>query len=302
LHDVHGIVPLDKPAGLTSNAALQRTKRLFRARKAGHTGSLDPLATGMLPICFGEATKVSAFLLDAEKTYRVVCRLGVATDTGDADGKVLERRTDPAPGREAVAAAAAGLLGEIEQVPPMYSALKRGGRRLYELARKGVTVDREARRVRVSALEVERYEWPELEFVVACSKGTYVRSLVIDLAAALGTLGHVTALRRLAVGPFREADLISLDALEALAAEGESALDGALLPIDRALADWPSATLEAEAARRFAHGQPVAAEASTPAGRVRVYAADRLLGIGEVTVDRQLLPRRVLSADRDAVD
>lgn len=292
--DVHGILPLDKPQGLTSNRALQRVKHLFGARKAGHTGSLDPLATGMLPICFGAATKISGLLLDAEKTYRVVGRLGVATDTGDADGTVVERHEREPVAATDVTAAAARFLGEIEQVPPMYSALKHGGRRLYELARQGVTVERAARRVRITELTVTRYEWPELELTVTCSKGTYIRSLVIDLAAALGTVGHVTALRRLAVGPFEEADLLSLESLEALAAEGEEALDRVLLPIDHALHGWPSVELETEAGARFLHGQAVPAEASWPPGAVRVYAGGELLGLGEIGANRALAPKRML--------
>jgi tRNA pseudouridine55 synthase len=292
---VSGILLLDKPAGLTSNQALQRVKRLYQAAKAGHTGSLDPLATGMLPICLGSATKVSQFLLDASKTYRVVSRLGVATDSGDADGAVTEERPAPVPDAQTLAAALARFRGEIEQVPPMYSALKQDGQRLYRLARRGLEVEREPRRVTIHSLELDAYDWPELAFTVTCSKGTYVRALVVDIAAAAGTVGHVTALRRLAVAPFAASEMRTLDALEArLDAGGFEAIDEWLLPTDNALAAWPGLTLQAEQAERLKHGQSVAAEPAWPTGRVRMYGPrGAFVGVGEVLAEGRLVGRRI---------
>jgi tRNA pseudouridine55 synthase len=292
--DVTGIVLLDKPAGITSNQALQRVKRLFGAAKAGHTGSLDPLATGMLPICLGEATKVSGLLLDAAKSYRVTAALGAATDTCDADGTVVERRPAPEIEASGIEAALAGFVGEIEQVPPMYSALKHKGRRLYELARRGEEVEREARRVTIYAIELEAVDWPVLEFRVDCSKGTYVRTLVVDLAARLGTVGHVRALRRLAVAPYAQSQMRDIADLEALAAEGWDRLDATLLPPDGALCAWPAIELDVEAALRLRQGQWLASDPARAPGRVRLYGEDgAFLGVGEVLATGELRPRRL---------
>jgi tRNA pseudouridine55 synthase len=293
--DVRGVLLLDKPRGLTSNGALQRVKRIYDAAKAGHTGSLDPLATGMLPICFGAATRLGGYLLDASKSYRVTARLGTATDTDDADGVVVATREAPIPDESEVRAVLARFTGEIEQVPPMYSALKRDGVPLYRLARRGLTVERAARRVTIDVLTFERYAWPELELSLHCSKGTYVRTLVVDVAAALGTLGHVIELRRLAVEPFKGEQMASLAALEDLAARDDrAALDALLLPADSALPDWPSVRLGPDAADRLSHGQAVAADPAWPLGRAKVYGEPRdLLAIAEVTADGRLVPQRV---------
>jgi tRNA pseudouridine55 synthase len=293
--DVRGVLLLDKPRGITSNHALQRVKRIYDAAKAGHTGSLDPLATGMLPICFGTATRLGGYLLDARKSYAVTACLGVATDTQDADGEVLETRESPVPAADEVQAALARFVGPIEQVPPMYSALKRGGVPLYQLARRGETVERAPRAVTIEAISFESYEWPELRFAVRCSKGTYVRTLVVDVAAALGTLGHVRALRRVAVEPFIAGQMTTFDELEALEGAGDRAgLDRLLLPADSALPDWPSAMLDADAADRLGHGQAVAADPAWPLGPTKIYRAPgELLAIGEVTADGRLVPRRV---------
>ena len=294
---IDGVLLLDKPPGLTSNHALQRVKRLYRAAKAGHAGSLDPLATGMLPICFGSATSICAYLLDSRKSYRVTACLGVATDTGDADGTAIERSDAPAPDEPRVATALRGFEGPIEQVPPMYSALKRDGVPLYRLARRGIEVPRAARRVLIEAIALEGYRWPELRFAVRCSKGTYVRTLVTDLAAALGTVGHVRELRRLEVEPFREDGMITLAVLEERAREaGSEALDGLLLPPDAALSGWPTVQLDKTAAVRLGHGQAVPADAAWPLGRVRVYVEPHeFVAIGEVTAQRRLVPRRVFA-------
>lgn len=291
--DVRGVLLLDKPRGLTSNQALQRAKRLFGAAKAGHTGSLDPLATGMLPVCFGRATKLSGYLLGAEKTYAVTAELGVATDTGDADGTMTGRSDVPPPAPERVSEVLRSFVGEYEQVPPMYSALKRDGRRLYDLARRGIVVEREARTVRIDSLELERYAWPEFSLSVTCSKGTYVRTLVMDIAEALGTLGHVTELRRLAVGPFAPDGMVDFEALERAAAEGQTALDRLLLPMDSAFADRPTVALAPEAALALAHGRRLA-DPAWPRGLVRLYSAEGVfLGVGEVSADGELATRRL---------
>lgn len=293
--DVRGILLLDKPAGLTSNRALQRAKRLYQAAKAGHTGSLDPLATGMLPICFGAATKLSGYLLGAGKTYAVTAALGVATDTGDADGNVTERSAAPAPSLAQVRAVLASFVGESEQVPPMYSALKQQGRRLYDLARQGVAVERAPRRVQIHSLELDRYTWPELAFTASCSKGTYVRSLVVDIAAALGTLGHVTALRRLAVGPFRAEDMVDFEALERAAAGGQEALDGLLRPMDSVLGERPAVTLSAAGERVLRDGGRVEAP-PLPGGLVRLYAPEgRFIGVGEICAEGELAAHRLFA-------
>src|SRR5262245_31979166 len=280
---------------MTSNRALQSVKHLFQAAKAGHTGSLDPLATGMLPICFGAATSVCGYLLDSSKAYRVVATLGAATDTGDADGTVVATSEVEPADEGSVVSALQRFEGTIEQVPPMYSALKQEGVRLYELARRGVSVPRPARTVVIERLRLESYRWPELAFTARCSKGTYVRSLVEDLAAALGTLGHVRELRRLYVDPFADEPMVEIAALEASAAEGGlAALDRYLLPLDRALPTWPVVPVSADGADRLAHGQALAAEPDWPLGRVRVYAPPgELLALGEVSPDRRLLPLRV---------
>lgn len=295
---VNGVLLLDKPVGLTSNAALQRVKRLFRAAKAGHTGSLDPLASGLLPLCLGEATKVSGWLLDADKEYLVGCRFGSRTDTADADGTVIE--TGPLPDRDpaAIERALAGLTGEVDQVPPMYSALKQGGKRLYELARAGTTVERPPRRITVH--EFEAVEWQDdglLSLRVRCSKGTYVRTLVEDLGRALGSFAHVAWLRRTAVGPYRiDETAHTPEALEqALAAGGEAGLDALLLPVDSALSAWPRVDLGTDAAFFLCQGQPVMVPRAPLDRMLRLYGpGDRFLGVGSVQDDGRVAPKRLL--------
>jgi tRNA pseudouridine55 synthase len=294
---VFGLLLLDKPAGISSNRALQRAKGLFSAAKAGHTGSLDPLATGMLPIFFGAATRLASYMLEARKTYRVTATLGIATTTGDAEGATTEDRSHESPlDADRIAAVAARFIGEIEQVPPMYSALKREGVPLYRLARSGIEVERKPRRVVIEQLVVDRYEWPALDFHVRCSKGTYVRTLVEDLAKAAGTVGHVASLRRLVVDPFdfQVQGMQTFEALEAAARDGLEALDRLLLPADAALPSWPAAELDPAAVAQLARGQAVAAQPAWPCGQVKVYgAAGQFIAIGVVTEDRRLAPTRV---------
>jgi tRNA pseudouridine55 synthase len=289
-----GIVLVDKPSGLTSNRVLQRVKRLFRAQKAGHTGTLDPMATGMLPICFGAATKVSGLMLGSSKRYRVTAKLGVATDTGDATGEVTGRHEGPPVTAEALETAAAGFVGPSLQVPPMYSAVKHEGRRLYELARQGKEVEREPREIKIYALDIERYAWPEVTFSVHCSKGTYVRTLVTDLATKLGTLAHVTALRRLAVDPFAESQMVSLESLEQAAEEGLDSLDRWLLGADAALVDMPAVEVTEAECEALRHGQAIPAAAGTPEGPFRIYDADgRFVGLGGRSASGMLKPTRI---------
>lgn len=297
-----GLLLLNKPPGLTSNQALQKVKRLLNARKAGHTGSLDPAATGMLPLCFGEATKVCAYLLEADKSYRVTARLGEATDTGDADGDVIETRSVPELSNEDWKEIFASFTGEIEQVPPMYSALKKEGKRLYELARQGQVVDREARKVRIHELQLLEARGSRLVFRVRCSKGTYVRTLVEDLAKAAGTVAHTAALHRETVGAFAAEDMLDMVSAERIAAAGPEALRERLMPADRALQQWPEKRIGPEAARRFNDGQSIivgAADGNGKSGPVRVYAGHNgFLGVGELTGDGMLMPRRIFRAGR----
>jgi len=293
--DVFGLLLLDKPPGASSNQALQRVRRLYDAAKAGHGGSLDPLATGMLPIFFGAATRLAGYLLDARKAYRVTARFGTATDTGDAEGAVIEERAVAPLDEAAVAAALPGFHGEIEQVPPMYSALKRGGVPLYRLARRGLEVARERRRVTIDEVAIEDFRWPDVTLRVRCSKGTYVRTFVEDLARGLGTVAHVAALRRLWVEPFEGASMRSLPEIEACAeAEGQAGLDAWLLPADSALVGWASVRLDASEAARLAQGQALPAQAGWPQGKVKVYGPEEeFLAIGTVTAEAGLAPERV---------
>ncbi len=290
---VDGLLLLNKPAGITSNGALQKVKRLLGVRKAGHTGSLDPAATGMLPLCFGEATKVCAFLLDADKAYRVVARLGAATDTGDADGTVIREADVPALTADEWRQVLDRFVGNIEQVPPMYSALKKEGKRLYELAREGKTVEREPRPVTIHAITLLESHANRLVFRVRCSKGTYVRTLVEDIAAAAGTVAFTANLHRETVGDFAAKDMISLADAETLAAEGREGLVRALLPVDRALDGLDQAIVSEPEMTRFLNGQAVG-PARVSSGLVRVYGPQsRFLGIAESGPHGELSPRRV---------
>ena len=291
---VDGLLLLNKPSGLTSNQALQKVKRLLNARKAGHTGSLDPSATGMLPLCFGEATKVCAFLLDADKTYRVTARLGIATDTGDADGSEIRVAEVPELSAEKWQELLDSFLGESMQVPPMYSALKKDGKRLYELARKGVTVEREPRPVRIDDINLLEIAGNRLIFRVHCSKGTYIRVLVEDLAAKAGTVAHTAHLHRETVAGFEAADMHDLRTVEEAARDDLRLLREQLLPPDSALQSMAAVKLDENGGDRFCVGQEVSVDIQGSTGLVRVYAAaDEFIGVGELSGDGGLAPKRV---------
>lgn len=289
---IDGVLLLDKPAGMTSNAALQKAKWLLNAAKAGHTGTLDPMATGLLPICFGEATKFAGELLTAGKRYAATVRLGVRTDTADAEGRVLETRPVTVT-REQLEAVLAGFRGDILQVPPMHSALKRAGRPLYEYARQGIELERTPRAVTIYALDVSMFGGDCVMLDVDCSKGTYIRALAQDIGEALGCGGHLTALRRTRIGSLHLENAVTLDALEALPTESRHAL---LQPADTLLAALPRLDLDEAAAQRFGHGQAVRAGQEPVAGQLRVYAADgRLLGLGRVAADGLVAPARLVA-------
>jgi tRNA pseudouridine55 synthase len=292
---VDGILLLDKPTGITSNRALQIAKRIFNARKAGHTGSLDPLASGMLPLCFGQATKASGWLLDADKEYEVEGLIGVRTDTADADGKIIETHDKASITAEELDLAMEAHRGELSQIPPMYSALKKDGRRLYELAREGIEVEREPRQICVHELEVVRFDATRPALRVRCSKGTYVRSLVETIAEHMGTVAHVVALRRTNVGGFAGQGMVSMDQLEAI--EGDhTALDALLLPADEALMAFPEARLNASEAFYLQNGHAVGHVAPDIDGIVRVYDQnDVFIGLGEVQEDGQVAPKRLFT-------
>lgn len=305
--EVDGILLLDKPPGVSSNAALQQARRLFRALKAGHAGSLDPLASGLLPVCFGQATKVCGQLLESDKTYQVVAKLGERTNTADAEGEITERQPVPSLTQAAIAQALSRFLGEQTQVPPMYSALKHEGQRLYELARKGETVERAPRPIRIDRFELVGQGFdPQngtLSLEVDCSKGAYIRTLVEDLALALKTVGHVTALRRLRVAAFGDAPLQTMAELEATAAGGEQALLERLLPIDHVFSTLPRQVVDSAGEGHLLHGRRTWAEPSPgsppasglPAGtKVRVYGPGaRFLGLAERQADGALQPLRL---------
>lgn len=292
---VNGVLVLDKPRGMSSNAALQKVRWLLNAEKAGHTGSLDPLATGVLPLCFGEATKFSQFLLDADKAYDTVLQLGVTTTTADAEGEVLERR-EVTSGQAELEAVLPRFTGSIKQVPPMYSALKKDGQPLYKLARAGEVVEREPRSVTIHRLQLLALDADRASLHVACSKGTYVRTLAEDIGAALGCGAHVAELRRTQAGPFSLPQAITLAQLEeAFEAGGNEALDAFLLPVDSGLQDWPQVHLSEHSAYYWLHGQPVRAPGVPAFGSVRVYDHQgQFIGIGDMTDDARVAPRRLI--------
>jgi tRNA pseudouridine55 synthase len=293
--DISGILLLDKAAGASSNQALQTAKRLYQAAKAGHTGNLDVPAEGLLPICFGEATKLCAYLLDADKRYRAEITLGVATTTGDAEGRITRTGEVAGIDRARVERAVEAFRGEIEQLPPMHSALKYHGERLYRLARRGIEVPRQTRRVVIHAIAVTHVEGARVGLDVHCSKGTYIRALADDIGQALGCGAHLSRLRRLSVGPFDVARAYTMEALREKAASGAGALDALLEPMDVALPRAPRIDLTGDACYYLRHGQPVQVPRAPTRGIVRLYdPAARFVGIGEVQDDGRIAPRRLL--------
>ncbi len=295
---VDGIVLLDKPSGRTSNDALQEVKRVFRARKAGHTGSLDPLANGLLPICLGEATKVSSFLLDADKRYSLRARFGERTTTADAEGEVVATRSTAGIDEQSVRELLPAFCGHQHQIPPMYSAIKRHGKPLYKLARKGIEVEREPRAIDVFEFVLTGRDGDEYSFDLHCSKGTYVRTLVEDIGERLGCGAHVCALRRTGVGVFQAPEHagVTLDALHAAAREGPAALDAYRLPLDTALASWPGVTLSPDMVFYVRQGQAVQVPNAPASGYLRLYARDgTFVGMGRVQDDGKVAPKRLLA-------
>jgi tRNA pseudouridine55 synthase len=296
--NVTGILLLDKPLGLTSNDALQRVKRLYQAAKAGHTGSLDPLATGLLPCCLGDATKFSAFLLDADKRYRVRVRLGVTTTTADAEGEVVETLPLIGIDETRVRAVLSGFLGLIDQLPPMYSAVKHQGQRLYKLARQGIEVERQTRQIEIFTLDLLACDFPEIELDVHCSKGTYVRTLAEEIGRELGCGGHVSQLRRTGVGPYAEPaePFVMLDQVAAMADdETPQRLDALLLPLDSALGHWPAVKLSADAAFYLGQGQAVLIPQAPTEGLVRLYdTSSHFVGVGTILEDGKVQPKRLI--------
>lgn len=308
---VDGVLLLDKPRGMGSNEALVRVRRLLNARKGGHGGTLDPMASGLLPLLFGEATKFAHDSLDADKTYLAELTLGTVTDTGDAEGRTIERR-EVRCDETAFRAAAAAFVGEIEQVPPMHSALKRDGRPLYEYARAGITVERRARRVTIHSIDVLDFALPRARFRVSCSKGTYVRVLAVDIGERLGCGAHLSALRRERVGALDVADAITPEALESLDPAERIAR---LSPVDTLVAGLPPIELDETQSERFLHGQKLRvaprggfagamASGGMPAhvvARVRVYGRGRLLGLARID-DGTLVPQRLVATGANAAD
>ncbi|MBI4695418.1 MAG: tRNA pseudouridine(55) synthase TruB [Gammaproteobacteria bacterium] len=289
--DVSGIVLLDKPDGMSSNQALQRVKRAYQAAKAGHTGNLDGAATGLLPVCLGEATKVSGLLLDADKRYVSVFKLGVTTRSGDRDGEIVDTASVPPLSAGLIEGVLARFVGEISQVPPMYSALKKDGQPLYRLAARGLEVERAPRRVTIYGIDLLRLGSDELEVDVRCSKGTYIRTLAEDVGAALGCGGHVASLRRTEAGPFRLAEAHTLASFDDRPLEE---LDARLMPVDAALGAYPLVELGSEAAFHFGRGQAVVAPHRLEASPVRVYdQRGVLLGMGLVQDGGRIAPKRL---------
>lgn len=296
--DVDGILILDKPFGYSSNQALQQVRKLYRARKAGHCGSLDPLATGILPICLGEATKFASYLLGANKTYHATCRLGETTTTGDAEGEVVERRPVMVDAKQ-IRHSLAQFVGEIEQIPPMYSALKHQGKRLYQLAREGKQVERKPRRVTIYHLVLLSSSADSLSFEVSCSKGTYIRTLAEDIGAVLGCGAHLTALRRCAVDSFVEQDAVTIERLQLLELQDRDQLDDLLLPVTRALTQFPELTLDASTSLKISQGKRVQLGPSKLAGPCRLVTDEgRFMGLGEIAPDGELTAKRLMNTAR----
>lgn len=294
---LNGFVLLDKPIGITSNAALQQVKRIFNVEKAGHTGSLDPLATGMLPLCFGEATKLSQFLLDADKVYRVIGKLGITTTTGDAEGEVIATKEISSLTQKQLEKVLPQFRGTIKQLPSMYSALKHNGQPLYKLARQGITVEREKREVMIHRLDLIDFKNDSFELEVHCSKGTYIRTLIEDIGAVLQCGAHVIFLRRLAVLPFQNLSMITMTELEKFAAEKNfAALDKLIVPMEMMLTDLPKVNLTETMIFYIRQGQPVMVSGVEASGLVKLLSKNgRFLGVGEINQDGLIAPKKIFN-------
>ncbi len=296
--NVHGILLLNKRLGISSNRALQEVKRLFNANKAGHTGSLDPLATGLLPLCFGEATKVSAVMLDDNKRYQVCIKLGVKTDTGDAEGKIIEEKPVPKLTQGQVELCLQEFIGEIDQIPPMYSALKYKGRKLYELAREGKIIERQARKISILELKLLNKTLDTITLDVACSKGTYIRSLAEDIGDKLGCGGTVTALKRTKAGQFNIDDALTIEELQNMSIEE---LMCSLVSVDKPLDGMPLIELSPKQAVLIKHGQQIATEQTEIIqGMVSIYSEQVFLGLGEMLLNGRLVPKKIFNLSNEA--
>ncbi|MEC8867767.1 MAG: tRNA pseudouridine(55) synthase TruB [Pseudomonadota bacterium] len=298
--DLSGVVVLDKPRDMTSSDAVQHVKSSFNARKVGHTGSLDPLATGVLPLCFGEATKFSRFLLTSDKKYWVKLKLGIRTASGDADGDVVEERSTDGVTQDRIQHALESFRGEIDQIPSMYSAIKYRGKPLYKYARQGVEIERESRRINVYSIELSTFSGSEMTLRVHCSKGTYVRTIVDDLGEQLGCGAHVVELRRLMAGPFKESDMVTFEEIETARVDGR--LDELLAPISSAVSQWPAVRLSATSAYYIRQGQPVLVPHAPSEGWVQLREScsndEWFLGMGEIMEDGRVAPRRLILGER----
>jgi tRNA pseudouridine55 synthase len=295
--NIHGIILLDKRLEVSSNRALQEVRRLFNANKAGHTGSLDPMATGLLPLCFGEATKVSAMMLDDNKRYQVLVKLGIMTDTGDVEGKVIAEKAVPILSEDEIQRCLQRFTGTIKQVPPMYSALKHKGKKLYELAREGKVVERKARQITIFELQLLKFTEDTLSLEVMCSKGTYIRSLAEDIGHQLGCGASVLELRRTQAGQFKIEDALTLEQLEKMDFE---ALKSSLLNVDKPLQAIPAIELSATQAGLIRLGQQIAIEQSNSTyGMVRMYSDLAFLGLGELLLNGKLVPKRIFNLDME---
>lgn len=288
---MNGIFLLDKPLYLTSNQALQQVKKIFAAKKAGHTGSLDPLATGMLPICFGEATKFSQFLLEGDKHYDVVVKLGSKTTTGDLEGEVIATAAVPALTPLQIENVLQQFMGTIQQIPPMYSAIKHQGKPLYELARKGIEIERPARTVTIHQLVLKTYADEALQLAVHCSKGTYIRTLAEDIGEKLGSVAHVVALRRTAVVPFEHHKMMTLDEL---VGKNSTELFSYLLPVEMSVDSLPRLDLTASAVFYLKNGQSISLPTTSLQGLVRIFSNHQFVGVGEILAEGRVVPRRLV--------
>lgn len=296
--EINGILLLNKPVGLSSNFALQQIKRLFNAKKAGHTGSLDPLASGLLPICFGEATKLSHYLLDADKSYVTECQLGVRTTTGDAEGDIVSQQSVPVLTLHQINEVLEQFIGKTKQLPPMYSALKKNGQPLYKLARQGIEVERTPRTINISELRIVDFQNNKLCLKVQCSKGTYIRTLVEDIGNLIGCGAYVTNLERTAVGVYSMNDSVEMENIQQLRTENRFLeMDELLIPMESALSDWPEIKLSNDAVYYLRQGQAVLVPKAPTEGLVRLFEQKgEFLGIGQILDDGRVAPKRLVSA------